>query len=187
MAFCLRLTLFTLRFLMSVNTGIKPEQIAAWEQTELLHLICLLCLQVNHGNRSETCLLMTNLLMALFDRAPWPWAPPWRTRCDVHSVNRGLSSLRHNKVQAAEDCHNIYATCSIITHSLNCQSRNEPKIMQVLIQIMHIKPKSYSSLENWKLWIPRNHSTDHFAFTWELAFQICAGLSSTCSLFSVQK
>lgn len=124
MAFCLRLTLFTLRFLMSVNTGIKPEQIAAWEQTELLHLICLLCLQVNHGNRSETCLLMTNLLMVLFDRAPWPWAPPWRTRCDVHSVSRGLSSLQHNKVQAAEDCHNIYATCSIITHSLNCQSRN---------------------------------------------------------------
>jgi len=27
---------------------------------------------------------MTNLLMGLFDKALWPWAPPWRTWSDVH-------------------------------------------------------------------------------------------------------
>lgn len=51
---------------MSVNVDFKAEQTVASEwKAELLHLLRLLCLQINHCNRLEMCLVMTNLLKGL--------------------------------------------------------------------------------------------------------------------------
>lgn len=86
----LSFTPFTIRSLMSVNVDIKPGQIVASGRRQNCCTYCLLCLQINHCNRLETCLVITNLLMGLFDKAPWPWAPPWRTRSDAHRSEHGL-------------------------------------------------------------------------------------------------
>lgn len=109
-------TLLTIRLLMSVNVDFKAEQTVASEwKAELLHLLRLLCLQINHCNRLETCLVMTNLLKGLvFHNCQHS---PWGTWAGVHQVNRGLVFTSEFRQQMVVRIYNLlaYTTSSIIT------------------------------------------------------------------------